>query len=160
MLAIFESLFFWHSRCWTCPSGTVDTYNNTFYDCGPFFDGRIRDVWLRGDFEPRCWPESFLSIHQQHFYPTLVEGKYFSSDALTSQITGCSNNLYFQGGMPPTFWQSERRERKPPACFTSQFPSGLSLQTASPALAPVRQPIRLFMTFRVTCDPLPVDWCF
>ena len=116
------------------PSGTVDTYNNTFYDCGPFLTGGFATYGCVEILNQGAGPSLFYRFTNNIFYPTLVEGKYFSSDALTSQITGCSNNLYFQGGMPPTFCNQNAVNANPLLVSLSQFPSGLSLQTASPAL--------------------------
>jgi len=63
------------------PSGTVDTYNNTFYDCGPFLTGGFATYGCVEILNQGAGPSLFYRFTNNIFYPTLVEGKYFSSDA-------------------------------------------------------------------------------
>lgn len=115
------------------PSGNVQIYNNTSFDCAPYTNGGL-------GFTFGCFAVynqgSGTSIKYQFtnniFMPTVAEASYFASDSLTSLITGCSNNLYFQGGSPPAFCNGSAVTGNP--LFVSTTIPNLNLQSGSPAI--------------------------
>jgi len=116
------------------PGGTVDVYNNTFFDCGPYLTGgssftygcvEILDQGAGGGLTYR--------FTNNIFYPTTAEGQYFSSDALTSRITGCANNLYYQGGSAPGSCNSNSIVANP-LLVSLSVPLSFNIQSGSPAI--------------------------
>jgi hypothetical protein len=114
------------------PSGSVDIYNNTFYDCGPFLTGGFATYGCVEILNQGAGTNLTYRFTNNIFNPTPAEGVYFSSDAVTSLVTGCSNNLYYQGGAAPSDCSTNSVAANP--LFAALSSTGLNLQSGSPAL--------------------------
>jgi hypothetical protein len=112
-------------------SGNVDIYNNTFYDCGPY-KNTSGGTWGCVYISNATGQATMYRFTNNIFYPTLSEGVYFSSDTTTSTITGCANNLYFQGGATPPFCSAGALTLNP--LLASVSTSDFHLLAGSPAI--------------------------
>lgn len=116
------------------PSGNVQSYNDTHYDCAPYKDGGIGATYgCVAIYNQGSGTSIGYQFTNNIFAPTTAEGSYFNSDSLTSLVTGCAKNLYFQGGAAPSFCNTTAVTGDP--LFVSSSTPNLNLQTGSPANA-------------------------
>jgi hypothetical protein len=119
----------------TPASGTVDVYNNTMYDCGSVVSppgGATRGCTTM--YNQGQGTVITFRYTNNIFYITGSPEAYFNSDALTGQVTGCGNNLYYNGGTAPSYCSTGALSVNPLFALLSTSAPDFHLQSGSLAI--------------------------
>lgn len=114
----------------TAPTGSVQIYNNTMYDCASIKSGVFGVVLIANQGSGTNIKYNFTN---NIIVPTTAVGVYFAFDTTTSaQVTCSGGNLFFNGGATPSYCPVGAINANPQ--FISTTTPNLNLQSSSPAI--------------------------